>query len=303
MPDVRLVLVGSFDKEIPMAMQYRPATVKTITPAIAERILNRTQMQRPLSNAHVLWLAEQMRNLAFKVNGESVILSGPIDDPDTEVIDGQHRLWACIESGVSFQSYVVEGMAQEVFPTIGSGKGRTKADVAGIQCGRDSPQRALRPLSTAAGTIQCFDLDGRYNANTHKQITNQKIVDWLRVHPDIVDDAKTMASFGKALVTPSIVLTVYYLVKRGYPNAMEEFVRPLVKGENLAANSPILMLRQKVLNEPRKDFRDMLALAIKTWNAHADGEGPRLLRYSAGTESFPSLKLRPAHQPARRKRA
>lgn len=102
-----------------------PLDVKlvTITPEMAEEMLKHNVANRKVNQANVNRIAADMITGNYKVNGETIKIS-----PNHEILDGQHRLLACIKSGVSFKSYIVYNVEREAVGTIDMGKGRSVAD-------------------------------------------------------------------------------------------------------------------------------------------------------------------------------
>lgn len=95
----------------------------TITPQMAEQMLKKNIANRKVNQANVNRIAADMATGNYKVNGETIKIS-----PNGEILDGQHRLLACVKSGMSFQSYVVYDVERETVGTIDMGKGRSVAD-------------------------------------------------------------------------------------------------------------------------------------------------------------------------------
>ena len=96
-----------------------------ITPELAEKWLEKNdQNQRHVISAHVRRLAEDMKSGKWEQNGETIKF-----DTEGNLLDGQHRLLACIEAGVSFTSIVVTGIQNAARMTIDVGTQRTPKDV------------------------------------------------------------------------------------------------------------------------------------------------------------------------------
>jgi len=81
-------------------------TVETITPRIAARYLEDNVINnRSISDRHVAALARDMVAERWSQNGETLKFS-----PDGELLDGQQRLWACIQAEKPFTTAVVRGV-------------------------------------------------------------------------------------------------------------------------------------------------------------------------------------------------
>lgn len=94
--------------------------VVTITPEIAERLLKNNVNNRPINTSRVKALAQDMALGKWGLNGETIKIYN-----DGTLADGQHRLSACVMSGVPFQTYIVRNLQKEVLPTIDCGEKRS----------------------------------------------------------------------------------------------------------------------------------------------------------------------------------
>lgn len=103
-----------------------PSFERTIvTPEIARAWLERNEGNRKISRSHVSQLARDMRAGKFPFNGIPIQF-----DRTGKMINGQHRLLACIEADTDIDVLVVYGLPPEVQETIDIGaRGRTAADI------------------------------------------------------------------------------------------------------------------------------------------------------------------------------
>lgn len=95
-------------------------SIVTITPDIATKLLENNQNNRPINLTRVKALAQDMLIGKWEVNGETIKIY-----EDGTLADGQHRLSACVMSGVPFQTYIVRNLHKEVLPTIDCGEKRS----------------------------------------------------------------------------------------------------------------------------------------------------------------------------------
>jgi len=98
--------------------------VRTITPTVAESILATSNGNRTWKTAKLNSYARDMTAGNWTTNGEPIII-----DVHGVLIDGHHRLTACIKSGVPFETLVVWGAPVDAQKTIDMGASRTAADV------------------------------------------------------------------------------------------------------------------------------------------------------------------------------
>lgn len=102
-------------------------SVVEITPKDAEVLLSKYLHNRPISRDNINKYAIQMSEGKWHLNGEAIIIN------DKGLTDnGYHRLAACIQAGVPFQTVLIEGVKHETWTTIDTGKTRSAGDVFGI---------------------------------------------------------------------------------------------------------------------------------------------------------------------------
>jgi hypothetical protein len=100
--------------------------VYDITPTLAQYILDNlnTQNRKPNPN-HVSRIAISLVSDQWVMNGESIVFSDK-----GLLVDGQHRLMACAQTGVAIKSVVVFGVPnRDAFNTHGQGVTRTASQV------------------------------------------------------------------------------------------------------------------------------------------------------------------------------
>ena len=76
--------------------------IVTLTPALAAEWLNSNTCNRPLSTLRASRYARDMKAGDWRFNGETISFTA-----DGRLVDGQHRLTAVVESGVTIQQVVV----------------------------------------------------------------------------------------------------------------------------------------------------------------------------------------------------
>jgi hypothetical protein len=81
-------------------------TTERITPKQAEKYLEENiENNRPILDRHVAVLARDMKAGNWVQNGETIKFNGT-----GALLDGQHRLWGCIEAQVPFTTAVARGV-------------------------------------------------------------------------------------------------------------------------------------------------------------------------------------------------
>lgn len=100
-----------------------------ITPKIAAEYLLRNLLNnRNLRPTYVSALASAMARGEWQQNHQGIAFNSK-----GQLVDGQHRLSAIIQSGISVYMLVTRGLGMEAFPTLDMGAKRTMADATGIR--------------------------------------------------------------------------------------------------------------------------------------------------------------------------
>jgi hypothetical protein len=96
----------------------------TVTPFLAALWLKQNIINRPVRHTWVKYLAKQMRLGRFERVTDAIGFRH-----DGMLINGQHRLMACIEAQTPFDAIVVSGLTEGAFQVTDRGINRTLADV------------------------------------------------------------------------------------------------------------------------------------------------------------------------------
>ncbi|SDH55871.1 hypothetical protein [Microbacterium sp. 77mftsu3.1] len=271
-----------------------------MTPERAGRILERNTSNRTPSIDRIRGLVEQIQNGQWDNNGASVVISA-----DGILIDGQHRLYAIVESGQAQVILLVTGAGGETILTIDSGKVRTFKDYLEIQYpdkkDHASIASAVSLLSRWEQGVRAAALFGSrggrsFRADNHAMsdfyVENRMHVDYIVQHTNRMGrKVAQWKGFKRALVIATHVLE---LIDR---NDAEVFLEKVINGEGLEAGSPILAFRRQA--ERRRQGNEStpadmwLALLFKAWNAYREGDQVQNLSYRRGgaaPEAFPEPK-------------
>jgi hypothetical protein len=259
------------------------AELKTITPEWASKTLaEKNAGNRSMNRIHVESLAKEMKRGKWKINGDTICLNG------TRLIDGQHRLAAVVLSGITIQTFVIDGLSSDVFDTKDVGKRRSAGDTLGVR----GEQNACR-LAAALVFIDKY-MTGR----SDKSVTysNTEMEELLDKYPDARDSIQTSTS-TKGLISPSVLDSCHYLFSRKDADLADEFVKKVLRGTGLEEGSPWYVLRERLvgnsLSKAKLSRPYLMALCIKAWNHARGGTRVRFLRWrdkGEAVEQFPVIK-------------
>lgn len=99
--------------------------VREFSPAEAAEILatrngpSHSGKNRPISRSRVEALVRDFNSGSWKLNGQTVKFTA-----EGRLIDGQHRLQACVETGIPLRTFVLYGLPENAFATIDAGASR-----------------------------------------------------------------------------------------------------------------------------------------------------------------------------------
>lgn len=245
-----------------------------VTPALATSVLERQDPNRPVRQAHVDALAAAMAGGRFKDLGDPIRF-----DRLGRLIDGQHRLWACVQAGVPFWAEVVEGLDPEDYHLIDSGKPRSSADDLAF-AGRGYAHRLAASLHLLASYERGAVASG-------KRLSRPELVAFERLHPEMARSVQ-VATRTHRLIPGSMGGLLHYLFGRLDPEAADRFFAQLHDGAGLEAGHPILVLRNRLTTVQSGKARLTLtyrgACAVLAWNALRSGRttvGKSALSWSA----------------------
>lgn len=265
--------------------------VYLVTPEIAAKWLernNRLVKNRPVNKVRVQFYADAISRGEWKLNGDTIRFSS-----DGDLIDGQHRLMACLVSGTSFYSFVVFGLDKTVFDTIDNGMMRTSAHTLAIR-----GEKNCAELSGALTLL--WKYLSRSVQNSNMRPTNQQIERMLDHHPNMRDAVSL--SVGKSsrriMSTKAIAAFMYYAAGKIDYEKRDKFFEFLITGASMTEGHPVLLLRDRLLSNKTSKAKlphyEIFAITIKAWNAFYAGKKMQNLRWiSTGERQEPFPRLTP----------
>lgn len=102
--------------------------VVEITPDIARAWLDKNEQNRRVSRSRVVLYARDMANRSWGLTGDAIRF-----DTRSRLIDGQHRLLACIQADTSFTTVVIYGLEPQSKDLIDTGLTRSIANMLQVQ--------------------------------------------------------------------------------------------------------------------------------------------------------------------------
>ncbi len=255
------------------------AEVVTLTPVLAELLLERNPVNRPIGNRNLDAVKADIASKRFEFNGESIVVA-----KTGNLIDGQHRCQGVIATGLSIETVIVFGPKEEARYTIDIGKSKTAANFLQMLGWKDNNNLAAC-IAMLLQYRSTHDLKAGYVRPTKTEIINAaEQFRGLQDSIDIVAEAT-----AKKLGSRSALAFCHYQIKRkGGKEAADDFMTKLIAGDELRKGSPIFYCREKLRSMDR-GYRpeNRVELVFKCWNALRRGGTLSSVRLSG---SLPKLE-------------
>ena len=245
-----------------------PSQVQTITPARAKQLLDTANNHnRKISDNHVGKLTATMRDGRWQINGETIKI-GITKDGKEILLDGQHRLMACVRSNRSFTTHVIIGLDPEFFDTIDQGKKRNMGDVFSVD-GHKDPAK----LASALPMVDMYFTDTMSHGGVCNKYPNDKARKVLKQYPTLPTSVEKCVKVRRSNpIADSIMIAAHYIFAQIDEIEADEFLNKMGSGTDMKQGDPILALREAIIrNKARgREFTwtrvETLAGLIKTWN-------------------------------------
>lgn len=268
-----------------------------ITPDLAQQLLERTDsaVQRPIKPGSVKLYSKSMSEGRW-VNNDQPIQR----DQQGNIIDGRHRLTACVTSNKPFITKFINGVDREkVIHSIDIGVNRSKSDALAIGMLGEIPH-----IRTVAGAIEYLI---HYSRGTHTSsasradaVTNPDIMDWIDNNPKSYEEIELVTEIlhqNESLIYQKYLAALYFIFRRIDMKKADKYINQLQTGIGLTESSPALYVRQKLiaakkaLNSKHKlGWKEKIILVIRGWNDYYENDGKMGGEYyHMNTKFFPTI--------------
>jgi hypothetical protein len=246
----------------------------------ATEYLLANKKNRKLNERHMRQLRSAMLAGDWWMNGEAIIFSS-----DGNLLNGQHRLTAVIQSGCEICSMVVRGIQESAFRSLDGGRIRGTGEVLTMD-----GEKNANSLAAAVQALICFvDSGGNVSGSSSsgRKATASLTARVLDLHPYIrqsVIDMRRNTMFRSQHA--AMLHYLFYLVS---PSKAYEFASVLSDG-HADIGRPFVIFREMLVRTPmRTDLRrTYCGKAIKAFNAEMAGERPKMVKFISG-EEFPVI--------------
>lgn len=256
------------------------ATITTITPDEALAMLEAAGGHnfRTLRSPHARQLAHEMSAGKWCLNGEAIKF-----DRAGVLVDGQHRLKACVLSGVPLVTWVVRGVSREADLDLGIKRATHDALAA-------KGEANSRQLGAALGTLLTIEHPNHKIGQKGLSYRNE-VLECLEKHPGVrrfVGATHSFSLFDHSTMFPAL----WYCFDSSDAARADVFMARLRDGVNVQQGSAVLLLRNQLLkmrtSKRKMDKQSTLATCIKAWNLYLQDRPVRYLAWRP-SEPFPKI--------------
>ena len=247
----------------------------TITPEIAKRILEKNTINRPMNKSNVAFLVSEICRNNFIYNGEPIIIS-----KDGFLLDGQHRLQACVESGRAIEALIVRDVEKEAMITIDTGRARTASDVFSLKNidNATAVASACKNIISKFNTVRkLYDSEAATKAGKVK-VSNTDVLKFYNKNKDEMQEltrySERLIKHGLNILTLSQVSAYIYLFSYEDNSCAIDFFRELITDAKLRDGTAAKLLRTKLLNDKisktklaRHHIRDLIIKSFRSYCA------------------------------------
>jgi hypothetical protein len=246
--------------------------LEVITPARAEAMLGCNTRNRHLGSPTVNNYARMMKEGNWILNGDAIRFA-----VDGTLLDGQHRLAACILANLPLTTWVGRGFPVEAQMTMDAQRKRTAGDVLtieGFHGGNVLASIVRMVYRWERGQRNLFGFGGAEN-----NLTTLEVVQRVQDDKDelYITAAKQAGRAGiKKMATPKSVGAFFVLASRVDPERAQVFFDRLDSDVDHHKGSPILTLRRnwsRLNNDKGRTSTPGVYLmgGVRCWNAWMAG--------------------------------
>lgn len=239
--------------------------VGKLSPELAELLLARNPDNRAQKAAMIRGMSTDLRSANVELNGETIIISkcGLLND-------GQNRCHAVVEAGVGYDTFFVFGVERATRLSVDQGTARTSGDFLQMEGNANGNVRAA-----IAGYLLQIERFGEIPAAAHApgvrptktevRLANARFADEI----DAAQAAVPKKGAGR-IGSYSLACVSYILIARRAGHiAAEDFMRQLIGGANLSEGHPVLLGRNRLLDEKRARAlwpAKTVEIMLRAWN-------------------------------------
>lgn len=245
-----------------------------VTPAIAKAWLESNTDNRNIRRRTVEKYARDMLAGAWAQTVEPIKFAA-----DGRLLDGQHRLHAIVQSGVTVRLAVATDVPDEAQKRMDTGDKRTAADALAMGGYSNSPLvSAVARLALGVA----YDRVGTFDA------TNDDILSWVEDHPEVLSSVRFASNLSERIDCPgSVIAYTHWALSKIDPVEADDFWSALAERIASYPGDPVIALARR-FSDSRRDRevlskRALLSMIYRAWNYRRAGKQLRQVKVASAT--------------------
>ena len=248
-------------------------TILEITPSVAKSLLEKNKKNRNASKAVINYYADQMARGQWMLTSQGISL-----DWDGNLLDGQHRLLAVIQSNVTIKSIITTGCDPETFIVLDSNKIRSKGDIFKIE--------NIKNYNNLSSSITMFFSmrknlgDSAFCRTVASKISKTDLLDFYNENKSICDEIGTFSlkMYSQMRVMSAVTIggfLIYWIVYKKYPKELmfsfaEKFF--INHSDSYLKKAHDFIIKDSMKNVKKFTSSDKLIIISKAWNHYIAGK-------------------------------
>lgn len=253
---------------VPPAPSPPPVITESVrvSPTLAAEWLAKNKINRRRRPDRIARYAASMKNGAWGVSNDDICF-----DPDGYLLNGQHRLMAVVEAGVTVTMSIKRNVPRTAMSHMDRGASRTFGDQLSF-LGEENANHLAAVLRLALSLYLGI-------ATSQKEISaisDDMMVDFLDEHPNlrhsVAEAVSATKGNGRVMCSATALAVAHWLINEvGNDQALaDRFLSQLRSRANEPVGSAILAVdnRLRSISAQKQKFatRDYVLLLIKAWN-------------------------------------
>lgn len=258
-----------------------------VTPEVASKWLeSRSEDQRRVSDIHVTFLAREIEEGRWELNGDAIRF-----DDSGRLVDGQHRLEAVVRANKGIKTLVVRNLSHTAMAVIDTGKRRNISDFLRVRGVREGDR--VGPVIRGMWSV----LHAMEEVQERTPPRNSALfLDVVKSFPEIYDGLGLVDEYESVLLRavglrPAIAVAVYALCAvAGGRAPATTYIHRLITGEDLRKDDAIRVARMRLalsIQSPRGPQRitpiQQVPFLVKAWNGWVNGRDVRSIKNTSLT--------------------
>lgn len=228
--------------------------VVRITPLIASELLKLNTRNRKISKPAIEKLKREMINGSWRYTGDTITIN-----KNNEITNGQHRLTACYESGVTIKAAIAYGVDIDSFSKQDQNKARTSGVILGYNGVKNASSigAVCRLLAGASGERLA------YMGKEKPEVIYSKLTEQNKEFLQLA--YRLTKSKSVSLVAPDNFAAFLLLVSTN--GKASAFIKGVSSGEQIGG-AALSLRNYRVINKPNGNYKNSQGKAmevIKAW--------------------------------------